>query len=721
MTTSSVPRVQTHRKAILPPVGWAILFFLLALIPRLPGLRLFLTSDERTNLYWAGSQFVEGLVSGDLSLTYWHFYPGVTMSWLEAAGLTGYWALARFTGATTETLAEFVRRPILDLILAARLPYALLTAGGVAGFYLLARRLLGHRTAVLGALFIAFDPFYLAHSRVAHGDAPVMVFMGLSALAFLVYVQEASLRRSHGVTESGRRWASREWWWLILSAVMGALAALTKAPGQFAALFVILVAVGDWLLVSWRMGRLDWRLAGRWVVDLALWGGVAALLFVALWPVMWVDPVGTLMRMLNETFGKVEEGHLVFFMGQPTLDPGPWFYPYVIAFRMTPITLIGTILSAVLILVRWVARTRRQDAEVRVPNHYAVAALLWFYIVSLLLFGNLSSKKQDRYLLPLLAILDLLAAFAYVQIIESAGRRIGRWTKERYAIRNTRYALVFVLLVLLLVIHALPVVGAYPYYLAYFNPLMGGLPRAVQTTLVGWGEGMEQAAAHLNQLSDADKLYVAAVPAQTFLPYFRGEGENFYTNDVAMRADYIILYISQIQRLAPSPEVVHYFLSTDPEHTVYVGDVPYVRIYPGPKLVTTGLPPDAIQTNVGFGDQLRLAGYQISNLESRTSNLKVVLYWQALASMDTDYTVSVRLVAPDGTWLAQRDSWPADGLLPTSQWRPGDYARDEHTLELSGNSLPGDHAVQVVVYDAESGVALSEPVEVESVIFSTAD
>ena len=94
------------------------------------------------------------------------------------------WALARFTGATTETLAEFVRRPILDLILAARLPYALLTAGGVAGFYLLARRLLGHRTAVLGALFIAFDPFYLAHSRVAHGDAPVAVFMGLSALAF---------------------------------------------------------------------------------------------------------------------------------------------------------------------------------------------------------------------------------------------------------------------------------------------------------------------------------------------------------------------------------------------------------------------------------------------------------------------------------------------------------------------------------------------------------
>jgi len=696
-------------------VVWAICLFVLALIPRLPGLRLFLTSDEPTILYWGGSQFVEGLLSGDLSLTYWHFYPGVTMSWVEALGLAGYWVLARFTGTTTETLAEFVRRPILDLILAARLPYALLTAGGVAGFYLLARRLLGHRTAVLGALFIAFDPFYLAHSRVAHGDAPVTVFMGLSALAFFVYAQEASLHRSHGVAESGRRWTSREWWWLILSAVMGALAALTKAPGQFMALFVVLVAVGDWLLVSWRTGHLDWRLAGRWVVDLVLWGGVAALLFVVLWPVMWVDPVGTLMRMLNETLGKVEEGHLVFFVGQPTLDPGPWFYPYVIAFRMTPIALIGIILSAMLILVRWAALTRAQDEEVRLPNHYAVAALLWFFVVSLLLFGNLSSKKQDRYLLPLLPILDLLAAFAYVQIIESASRQIGRWKKKRYAIRDTRYALVLALLVLVLVFHAFPVVMAYPYYLAYFNPLMGGLPRAIQTTLVGWGEGMEQAAAYLNQLSDTDRLYVAAVPAQTFLPYFRGEGENFYTNDVAMRADYVVLYVSQIQRLAPSPEIVHYFLAMDPEHTVYVGDVPYARIYPGPKLVTTSVPPDAIQTNIGFGDQLRLAGYQVSDLASQTSNLEVVLYWHALSSMDTDYTVSVRLVAPDGDWLAQRDSWPADGLLPTGQWRPGDYVRDEHSLTLPAELGTGMYTVQVVVYDTATGAALNEPQAVVTV------
>ncbi len=245
--------IPTLQRRLTSARYWAILIFLLALAPRLPGLSIFLTSDERTNLYWAGSQFVEGLLSGNLALTYWHFYPGVTMSWLETAGLAAAWALERLSGGAAETLAQFVRRPILDLIVAARLPYALLTAAVVAGFYLMARRLLGHRTALLGALFIAFDPFFLAHSRVAHGDAPVAAFMGLSALALFIYLQAGEARRR----------------WLVVSAVFGGLAALTKAPGQVMAPFVILVGAGDWLLKSRRVGHPDWYAARRWPISSA--------------------------------------------------------------------------------------------------------------------------------------------------------------------------------------------------------------------------------------------------------------------------------------------------------------------------------------------------------------------------------------------------------------------------------------------------------------------
>jgi 4-amino-4-deoxy-L-arabinose transferase-like glycosyltransferase len=193
----------------------------------------------------------------------------------------------------------------------------------------------------LGALFIAFDPFFIAHSRVAHGDAPVTVFMGLSVLAFFVYLQATSVHKAGNVPASEEmRQAERPRRWLLLSAVMGGLAALTKAPGQSVAAFVVLIGAGDWLIEMWRRGRPDWQRARRWLVDLALWGR-GGLVFVVLWPAMWVDPAGTLTRMVSETSGKVEEGHLVFFMGQSALNPGPWFYPYVIPFRLTPVTLMG--------------------------------------------------------------------------------------------------------------------------------------------------------------------------------------------------------------------------------------------------------------------------------------------------------------------------------------------------------------------------------------------
>jgi hypothetical protein len=254
----------------------------------------------------------------------------------------------------------------------------------------------------------------------------------------------------------------------------------------------------------------------------------------------------------------------------------------------------------------------------------------------------------------------------------------------------------------LLILHALPALTVYPYYLAYFNPLLGGLPHAIETTLVGWGEGMEQVAAYLNQQPGAERLYVASVPSQTLLPFFKGTGENLYTNDVALRADRVVLYISEVQRLAPSPEIVRYFRAMEPEHTVYVEGAPYAWIYPGPKLITADVPPDAKLANVGLGDQLRLAGYRISDHQ-------ITLYWHALAKMDTDYTVSVRLVGQDGGWLAQGDCWPANGLLPTSQWRQGDYVKDDHTLAAAAGAV-ADH-VQVVVYDAASGQPLGAPID----------
>ena len=56
--------------------------FVLALLIRLPYLNDFMTIDEVKWIEGAG-QFLLGLYSGNFSATYWHFFPGITITWGE--------------------------------------------------------------------------------------------------------------------------------------------------------------------------------------------------------------------------------------------------------------------------------------------------------------------------------------------------------------------------------------------------------------------------------------------------------------------------------------------------------------------------------------------------------------------------------------------------------------------------------------------------------------
>jgi 4-amino-4-deoxy-L-arabinose transferase-like glycosyltransferase len=621
------------------------------------------------------------VLRGDLRDTYWHYYPGVTLTWLETLGMAGQYLRLLLTGDGVP-FSELIYSDVLSLLLPVRLPFVLLSALAVPAVYLLARKLFAAPVALLGALLLAFDPFYLAHSRVAHGDAPVAALMTLSALAFFVFLRDAQ-------PAGNWRLALRQPY-LWLSALAGGLAALTKAPGQFMALFVVLLAV-IFAVRGLRAGRTAGAVIGYWLAVVAVWGAVSLLVFVLLWPSMWVDPLGTFRQMAFETFGKVESGHLVYFLGQPTLDPGLLFYLVVIPLRMTPIALIGVALSLLFFAPQLAARSQTEAAPPR-SLWQSPLFLLWFFVIALLLFGNLSPKKQDRYLLPLFPTLDLLAAVGWVGVINLA-----------LAARPTAKAVRFVTTAILLLLHAAPVITYYPYYLTYFNPLLGGPQRAAEITLIGWGEGMEQVASYLNGKPNADELYVASVPAQTFLPYFAGRGENFYTNDIAFRADYVVLYVSQIQRLAPSPEIVRYFLAQPPEKEIKIKGVTYAKIYPSTPRILPDIPPEATPANIGLGDKLRLAGTIIG-----PQSLSLTLFWHALAPLSENYTVSVRALDADGQRLAQQDQWPVYGLLPTSQWRQGDYVADTHLLTFAPADTPRLAAFEVVVYNADNGETLGQ-------------
>jgi hypothetical protein len=85
--------------------------------------------------------------------------------------------------------------------------------------------------------------------------------------------------------------------------------------------------------------------------------------------------------------------------------------------------------------------------------------------------------------------------------------------------------------------------------------------------------------------------------------------------------------------------------------------------------------------------------------------LRVIVYWEAMRRVPSDYRVAVHLVArdpPAGAQdiLAQADSLnPVEGWYPTGTWERGDVVRDDYVLTVPADASPV--AVRVAMYQQE--------------------
>lgn len=82
------------------------------------------------------------------------------------------------------------------------------------------------------------------------------------------------------------------------------------------------------------------------------------------------------------------------------------------------------------------------------------------------------------------------------------------------------------------------------------------------------------------------------------------------------------------------------------------------------------------------------------------AEIRVNLYWEALAAPNAERTVSLRVAEPNGMLLAQHDGWPVDNLKPTSWWQPGWLLRDSIYLTISPEATAGSASLDVLLYDS---------------------
>lgn len=103
--------------------------------------------------------------------------------------------------------------------------------------------------------------------------------------------------------------------------------------------------------------------------------------------------------------------------------------------------------------------------------------------------------------------------------------------------------------------------------------------------------------------------------------------------------------------------------------------------------------PDDRPPSFNFGDQLGLIEFEHRQIGDR---LQVYLLWKALAHIPYDYTITTFLLK-DGVLVAQQDSFPMNGLNPTTLWADGSWQYDTHAISLAGLA-EGEYQLGIGVY-----------------------
>ncbi len=648
-----------------------------AWLPRGLALDAFVTPDEPRWLT-RSANFYQALSTGDYASTYQREHPGVMVMWAGTlAFITHFPDYPQLTPGpfhpdetTLERWLETeTNHTALELLAAARWWIAAWISLLLGAAFLLLWRLFGLFPAFFISIWMAFEPFYIALSRELHLDG---LLASLLVVAFLAWF--LSMR-----AENGRGW-------VVLSGLFLGLAGLTKVPAVALALF----GVFGFLWEGWYGKRgLPWALR-----SIVIWGGVAVATVFALWPALWVAPLTTLQEMATVLLYYAEEGHGdgVFFLGEISRNPGWLYYPIVYLFRTHPLTLFMVIAAGIVLF------QKKQPAADRHTIQWTLGFAL-FYV----LFISISAKQQERYLLPTIVLLGAVAGWGTLIAFQLPAHET---TGVAYD-RGRKFLLGMWLFIIILV-----GVRGYPYFFNAYN-IMWGYNNAPYVLTVGWGEGLDQAAAHLNERElanqnmgeDGARLLDGKIlswydngPLSYFLHRNPEPLSENWEPAAWCNVDYVVSYVNMWQRNLPTPEVNTYLNALRPEEVITLEGMEYARIYEVYDVRLPDFAGIADDRSADFGGLIRLLTLDLTESHvTAGETVPVTLHLQSIKPITSDYNILVRLLAPDGQEIWRQEGFPWGA--PTSNWEPCTVRPDGYQVLIPVNAIAGDYRLTIEFYD----------------------
>lgn len=535
------------------------------LLPRGSALGRYVVVDE-VDWLQASANFYQALKSGQLGNTYQLEHPAVTTMWAGALGFMrifsgrleykfGY--VDSINQLHTYLLKEGTS-PLAVLVSARMFVVLLITAGLLCAYFLL-WRLVGRWPATVAILLVALDPFYIGLSRLLHMDGLLATFFLVCVLAAAVYLFER-----------------RKTVYLLLAGAAAGLAGLTKSPAIFLLPYIgLLLLLGAW----WdrcdnEKARLDW---GAMLKAVIIFGLTALLVLVLFWPAMWVAPVATFNKIIQGALYYAEQGHYsrLFFNGMVGngADFPITFYPLTFLWRTTPIVVLGLVVFLLTVVFNWGMMGQKKVRQ--------LALFLLLLALGFMLFMHMGAKKFDRYAVPAFLPLDILAGFGWFSL---AQRLSGRGEK-RHHIQNMAS------LIVILFLQLAAAVSVFPYYLSFYNPIMGGGGKAPDVMMIGWGEGLDQAARYLNDIQSGGFSMVTSGYGIGPLSFYYNRQLLYQPNVLNMenewgpqnaeklgQSEYVVLYVNQWQRAYVQP-LLDALDIIEPLHIVTINGIEYARLY----------------------------------------------------------------------------------------------------------------------------------------------
>ena len=554
-------------KRILAGLFLFALMWTSILLPRLPKLDQFVAVDEPAWLV-RSANFYYALGQRDFARTFQSIHPGVTTMWIEtAAFLIKYPQYRGFGQGYIEGYRHFdvfMRSKGMDphqILIISRIIAVLICSLMLLLSALILKSFVKTPTLIAIVIMIGFDPFYMAYSRLAHLDGLESSFLFLSFIACYAY-----LRYRNRVV------------YLLLSGGAAAFAVLTRITG----ILIIPVVFGMFLLElmdkypHWRKQNESWQgfvSEGRGTfLGLIYWSVFFLGALVLFWPAVWVDPlrlVSLFTSPMNFASALATDPQIRLSSAGVNINL-VFFRSYV--WNTTPVTLTAILLALISYFGRFGQLNSESDRRLITASSLFVAVF----------FGALalSSKFSMRYSMPAYLVLDVVAAYG----IASIPSILSGW---HLSLKNTVSVLIQGGMLL---IYAVGTLQTFPYYLTYYNPLLGGSRRAGETLFIGYGEGLDEAGRYLAQKPNADQLTaIAWYGWGCFSYYFPGETNYFSTylswadflekqRSKKERSDYLVVYTNQWYRRQP-PELFDILDKIKPEHSVWINDIEYVRIY----------------------------------------------------------------------------------------------------------------------------------------------